>query len=89
MSSIFLNTSQCSNTASVSVVSNDHSELHSTAEKAEAKTEGKKAGKDAPPEHLGWDSHTAVVSGNQAYELGWMLRFQVEEYILTFSCRLL
>jgi len=32
------------------------SQLHSTTEK----TEGKKAGKDAPPEHLGWDSHQAV-----------------------------
>jgi hypothetical protein len=26
------------------------------------KTEGKKAPKDAPPTHLGWDTHKAVVS---------------------------
>jgi len=32
------------------------SQLHSTAEK----TEGKKAGKDAPPVNLGWDSHQEV-----------------------------
>ena len=35
--------------------------LFSTAEKEDQKTEGKKAGKDAPPTHLGWDSHQAVV----------------------------
>ena len=28
----------------------------------EKKVEGKKAGADAPPVNLGWDSHTAVVS---------------------------
>ncbi len=28
----------------------------------EAKTEGKKAGKDAPPVSIGWDSHQAIVS---------------------------
>ncbi|CAJ1949675.1 unnamed protein product [Cylindrotheca closterium] len=32
------------------------SQLHSTAEK----TEGKKAGEDAPPVSIGWDSHQAV-----------------------------
>jgi len=40
----------------------------STAEKADDKTEekeeakGKKAGKDAPPTHIGWNSHQPVVS---------------------------
>ena len=29
---------------------------------AEPATEGKKAPKDAPPSHLGWNSHEAVVS---------------------------
>ena len=29
---------------------------------SEDKVEGKKAGKDAPPVNLGWDSHSAVVS---------------------------
>ena len=28
----------------------------------EKKVEGKKAGKDAPPVNIGWDSHSAVVS---------------------------
>jgi hypothetical protein len=31
------------------------------ATKEEKKTEGIKAGKDAPPTNLGWDSHSAVV----------------------------
>ena len=35
------------------------SSLFSTKE-AESKTDGKKAGKDAPPVHLGWDSHNPV-----------------------------
>ena len=33
----------------------------STKEKEETKTEGKKAGADAPPTHLGWDTHNPVV----------------------------
>jgi hypothetical protein len=33
--------------------------MSATAE--EPKTEGKKAGEDAPPTHLGWNSHMAVV----------------------------
>jgi len=33
----------------------------SMSTKEEAKTEGKKAGKDAPPVSIGWDSHQAVV----------------------------
>jgi hypothetical protein len=39
----------------------EFSELHSTTEK----TEGKKAGEDAPPTNLGWDSHQAVVGSTQ------------------------
>ena len=35
-------------------------------EKADDKVEGKKAGKDAPPVNLGWDSHKAVVSIDDA-----------------------
>lgn len=34
----------------------------STAEKEDKKTEGKKAGDDAPPANLGWNTHQAVVS---------------------------
>ncbi len=30
----------------------------------EETTEGKKAPEDAPPSHLGWNSHEAVVSQN-------------------------
>lgn len=41
---------------------------------AKEKVEGKKAGKDAPPVNLGWDSHTAVVSvlmiGQSRYIVG-------------------
>ena len=33
-----------------------------TDEKAAEKIEGKKAPKDAPPAHLGWNSHESVVS---------------------------
>lgn len=34
----------------------------STEAKEETKVEGKKAGDDAPPVNIGWDSHKAVVS---------------------------
>ena len=34
----------------------------STETQDEKKVEGKKAGKDAPPVNIGWDSHKAVVS---------------------------
>ena len=34
----------------------------STEAKEETKVEGKKAGEDAPPVNIGWDSHKAVVS---------------------------
>mmetsp|Transcript_20799 Transcript_20799/g.29357 ORF Transcript_20799/g.29357 Transcript_20799/m.29357 type:complete len:393 (+) Transcript_20799:147-1325(+) len=34
----------------------------STTEKEDTKTEGKKAGKDAPPVNIGWDSHKPVES---------------------------
>lgn len=38
--------------------------MSSTAEKSEEKVEGKKAGEDAPPVSIGWDSHQAVVGTN-------------------------
>ena len=37
--------------------------MSATAE--ESKTEGKKAGNDAPPVHLGWNSHKPVVRQTQ------------------------
>ena len=36
--------------------------MSTTDEKTTEVTEGKKASKDAPPAHLGWNSHEAVVS---------------------------
>jgi hypothetical protein len=44
-----------------------------TPEKVEdgKKVEGKKAGKDAPPVNIGWDSHSAVVSMSRL----WFRRF--------------
>lgn len=36
--------------------------MSTTDEKATEVTEGKEAPKDAPPAHLGWNSHEAVVS---------------------------
>ena len=38
----------------------------STETKDEEKVEGKKAGADAPPVNIGWDSHKAVVSVENA-----------------------
>jgi hypothetical protein len=35
---------------------------HSMSTTEDSKTEGKKAGPDAPPVQLGWNSHSAVVS---------------------------
>ena len=35
--------------------------MSATVEKSEETTEGKKAGKDAPPVNIGWDSHKPVV----------------------------
>lgn len=37
---------------------------HSMSTTEETKVEGKKAGPDAPPTHLGWDSHNPVVRLN-------------------------
>ena len=39
-----------------------HKRFMSKTEEVAATTEGKKAPKDAPPAHLGWNSHEAVVS---------------------------
>lgn len=38
----------------------------STETKDEEKVEGKKAGADAPPVNIGWDSHKPVVSVENA-----------------------
>ena len=43
------------------VTSRGGSQFAATQEK-EATTEGKKAGPDAPPVQLGWDTHQSVVS---------------------------
>ncbi len=50
----------CSRLFPVSTVSSKSSMSMSTTEKATETTEGKKA-ENAPPTHLGWDSHKAVV----------------------------
>lgn len=39
----------------------------STETKDEEKVEGKKAGPDAPPVNIGWDSHKPVVSFEKWY----------------------
>lgn len=38
----------------------------STEAKEDTKVEGKKAGEDAPPVNIGWDSHKAVVSSGNS-----------------------